>query len=131
MSSRGAVAKLGYVPMDAYITVKILESGAKVLEGLSGHHSLPEISHSPNSVYVKIKKDGLTLHEMRFFDENSNVYFEIGYHPEPNLNNKDRNENILHFHYYDKYLNRSDAIIMDKATKEKYKIYLKEFDLYD
>ena len=57
MSSRGAVAKIGHVTMDAYMTIKITDSGAKILEGLNGNHSLPEISHSPNSIYVKLKKD--------------------------------------------------------------------------
>ncbi len=133
MSSRGAVAKIGYVTMDAYMTIKITDSGVKILEGLNGNHSLPEISHSPNSIYAKLKKDKKTLHEIRFFDENCNCIFEIGYHPEPNLNNKDRNVNILHFHYYNKNFDRSNAIDMKfhNEIKEKYKIYLEEFGLYD
>lgn len=133
MSSRGSKAKRGYITTDAYFTKKITQNGVKILIGLNGNHSLPELSHSPNSIYAKLKKDNKTLHEMRFFDENHNVIFEIGYHPEPNLNQKDRRENILHLHYYDKNLNRKEAIKMDlyPEIKEKYKKYLKEFDLYD
>lgn len=40
-------------------------------------------------------------------------------------------ENILHIHYYDKNLKRTDAAYLDKATFEKYKKYLKGMKWYD
>lgn len=53
MSSRGSVAKNGHFGTDQYRTVEVLPSGARVLEGNGNYHSLPDYSHSPNSVYVR------------------------------------------------------------------------------
>lgn len=132
MSSRGSVAKYGNIPNKDYYTDQVTENGVKILKGLGNNHSLPEIAHSPNSIYAKLKDDGITLHEMRFFDENGYPIIEIAYHPEPAINNGDRETDILHFHYFNG-LARKEAIRMDlhPEIKEKYKEYLKEFDLYD
>lgn len=69
---------------------------------------------------------------MRFFDEKNMPIIEIAYHPEPNLNNGDRKNNILHFHLFNG-LKRDEPMRMNvnPMIKEKYKKYLKEFDLYD
>ena len=82
--------------------------------------------------YVKMKKDGKTLHELRVYGSNCLPIIEIAYHPEPNINNGDRQTNIVHFHMYDGLI-RGDAVKMSDhpEIKEKYAIYLKEFDLYD
>lgn len=86
-----------------------------------------------NDVYAeKYIKDGKTLNEMRFYDKNGNPIIEIGYHPEPIINNGDRVTNILHYHVY----SGLDRINVERMSdhpdvKEKYSIYLKEFDLYD
>ncbi len=133
MSSRGSDAIDGGTPDIEYITVEITENNVKILEGVSTKfHSLPDFANSPNSIYAKIKKDGKTLHEMRFYDEKGNPIIEIAYHPEPNINNGDRERNIVHFHLYNGLV-RSKAYRMDQFpdVKEKYAKYLKEFNLYD
>lgn len=132
MSSRGSKAINGHVTTNEYETSSISETGVKILIGLGRNHSLPDYSHSPNSIYAKMKSDGKTLHEMRFYDGKGNPIIEIGYHPEPTLNKGDRLTNVLHFHMY----SGLDRISTEKMSdhpdvKEKYSIYLKEFNLYD
>lgn len=75
-------------------------NGVKILKGVdgSGKHGLPEEAHSSNA-YIKLKPDG-TFHEMRIYDEDHYLVKEIAYHPEPQLNNGNRKENILHIHEY-------------------------------
>ena len=51
------------------------------------------------------------------------------YHPERKLTGTA--ENVLHIHYYDKNLKRTDATYLDKATFEKNKKYLKGMKWYD
>lgn len=130
MSSRGAVAKYGFVTTKDYNVLMVTNSGVKILTGVGNNHSLPELAHSPNSIYAKLKKDGITLHELRFFDEKGHPIFEIAYHPEPAINNGDRETSIVHYHTFSG-LKRDDAIKMDEFIKEKYKKFLKEFNLYD
>ena len=132
MSSRGSKAKYGKITTKDYCIDKITEKGVKILKGLGNNHSLPELSHSPNSIYAKLKDDGVTLHEIRFFGDDCYPIIELAYHPEPSLNKKNKETNVLHFHQYDG-LRRLPPKRMDlhKEIKEKYKEYLKEFDLYD
>lgn len=121
------MAKNGHITNKDYQTIKVTETGVKILKGIGSNHSLPELSHSANSIYAKLKKDG-TLHELRFFDSHGYPFFEIAYHPEPKLNGGDRKINILHFHTF-KGLNRNKAILLDEKIKLKYCKYLKEFNL--
>lgn len=132
MSSRGSLAINGHVTTSEYNTVGVTETGAKILSGQGNNHSLPDYSHTPNSVYVKLDADGKTAQEIRFYDEKGNLYFEIGYHPESAINNGNRKEKIVHFHNINN-LNRSSATRMrdNPSVKEKYEKYLKEFGLYD
>ena len=130
MSSRGTFAKYGYPTNKEYKTIKVTNSGAKILIGIDKNHSMPELSHSPNAVYVKLKKDNKTLHEIKIFNEFNYPVIEIGFHPEAKLNNGDRMTNILHYHTFNG-IDRSNAYYMNDIIKEKYKIYLKEFGLYD
>lgn len=127
MSSRGSLAKNGHVTNKDYETIRITENGVKILNGIGNNHSLPELSHSPNSIYAKLKDDG-TLHELRFFNSEGYPVFEIANHPEPRLNGGDRKTNVLHIHTFDG-MNRNPAMHMDNKTKVKYYRYLKEFDL--
>lgn len=132
MSSRGAVILNGHFGTDEYRTIYVTDSGAKILEGNDKkHHSLPDYAHTPNSVYVKMKYDGVTLHEMRFYDDERKPIIEIAYHPEPKINNGSRGD-IVHFHIYHG-LDRDEPIRMDEhpEIKQKYAKYLKEFGLYD
>lgn len=129
MSSRGAVAKTGKISTDSYSIVGYVLD-AKILQGnFKQHHSLPDYSHSSNTIYVKLKTNG-TMHELRVY-ENHKVVLEIAYHPEAILNRGNWKNNILHYHIYDEKLTHGEARILTKELKEKYKKYLKEFGLYD
>ena len=126
MSSRGSFAKNMHITCNEYETIKILDSGVKILKGIGKNHTLPDYSHSPNAIYAKLHKSG-DLQELRFYDDNCELIFEIGYHREGILS---KESNVLHFHIINK-LNRSPAQQIDTNIKEKYKVYLKEFGLYD
>lgn len=133
MASRGSAAKNGHVGTSEYKTVSITNTGAKILEGYDKqHHSLPDYSHTPNSVYVKLKKDGKTLHELRIYDSNGNPVIEIAYHPEPAINNGSYDD-VVHFHFFKKNLDRvlGGRVRDYPDIKEKYAKYLKEFGLYE
>lgn len=132
MSSRKAKALNGHVTTNEYQIIKVTPSGVKILEGYGSNHSLPDYAHTPNSIYAKMKYDGKTLQEMRFYDDKGYLTIEIGYHPEPGINNNSH-EPVVHFHLYDKNLNRyyKNTVKNHPEIKEKYSKYLKEFDLYD
>lgn len=128
MGGRGTFAAGNSVPY-TYKTVGKIE-GVKVLVGIGGKHSLPEEAHS-SWAYIKLKPDE-TFHEIRIYDEEKYLVKEIAYHSEPNLNNGNRKENILHVHDYkrDNFSDRS-ARKITKEEYEKYKKFLKgvpEFD---
>lgn len=128
MASRGSKAKNGHVTTDEYATDSVTESGVKILKGKGGRHSLPDYSHSPNSIYAKLTENGI-LREMRFYDSDGNPVLEIAYHCEPKLSNGSK-EKIVHCHSYDGLM-RTKAARITNQIKEKYAEYLKEFDLYD
>ncbi len=96
-------------------------AGVKVLEGIDGQHSLPEESHS-SFAYIKLKPDG-TFHEMRIYDKDHYLKYEIAYHPEKNID-PSRNP-VLHYHVYNREFERSKAIKMTKAMKKYFKKYMK------
>lgn len=133
MSSRGSKAKNGHVTTSEYKIDYIYPSGAKVLSGQTKqNHSLPDFSHTPNSVYIKNDNNGV-FHEMRFYDENGKAFLEIAYHPEPKINNGDRQTPIWHYHELDTNLKHEDAHFLDERRDliEKYKIYLTEVGYHD
>ncbi|MBO4446135.1 MAG: hypothetical protein J5782_04235 [Clostridia bacterium] len=119
MGGRGTFAVGNIVPY-VYETVGFIE-GVKVLEGVDGKHGLPEEAHS-SSAYIKLKPDG-TFHEMRFYDKDHYLVFEIAYHPEKKLDPS--NKPVLHYHTYDRNFGRSEAIKMPKAMKKRYAKYMK------
>lgn len=122
MGGRGTFAAGKQVPY-SYETVGTVE-GVKVLRGISGKHGLPEEAHS-SAAYIKLKPDG-TFHEMRFYDERHYLTMEIAYHPEPNLNDGNRTENILHVHEYRQH----DNFKMRPAhriTRQEYETYKRFF----
>ena len=129
MSSRGSAAENGHITDTEYLTIFVTKTGVKILVGSnSSYHSLPDLAHTPNSVYAKLYPNGC-LKEMRFYDEKGKIIVEIAVHSEPNINNGSR-EPIVHFHKYDG-LQRSQAYNITPEIKEKYKEYLEDFDLYD
>ena len=133
MSSRGSFAKNGHVTTNEYKTIKVTSSGTKILEGYGTNHSLPDYAHTPGSIYVKLKKDKKTLHEMRFYDDKGFPIIEIAYHPEPKINNGDRRNSIVHYHTFDGIDHNSVPHRMNEhpEVKEKYKLFLEEYELYD
>lgn len=124
MGGRGTYASGNPVPYK-YKSVGSIE-GIKVLEGIDGaKHNLPEEAHS-SSAYIRLKPNG-TFHEMRFYDKDHYLIKEIAYHPEPKLNNGNRQENVLHVHEYpekDNFMNRPPRRIT-QAEYQKYKKYFK------
>jgi len=133
MSSRGSKTKNGHITTNEYYTEKTTLTGVKILIGYGNNHSLPDYAHTPGSIYAKMKYDGVTLHEMRFYDKNGYPILEIAYHPESAINNGDREHDILHYHTFIGINRNKKAFRMDEQpdVKEKYKEYLKEFNLYD
>lgn len=123
MGGRGTFA-FGNVVVYTYQTTSKIE-GVKVLSGLNGKHGLPEESHS-SYAYIKLKPDG-TFHEMRIYDKDHFLKFEIAYHPEPSLDPS--RKPILHYHEYDRQFNRSSAKKATKAMKKHFKKYLKGVSL--
>lgn len=119
MGGRGTFAAGNPVPY-TYETVDFIE-GVKVLQGLNGKHSLPEEAHSSNA-YIKLKPDG-TFHEMRIYDKDHYLKYEIAYHPEPKLG--PLGASVLHYHVYDRKFNRSKAMKVPNAMKNHFKKYLK------
>lgn len=103
MGGRGTFAKGNNVDF-VYKTIGEI-AGVKVLVGIGGEHSLPEESHTSRA-YIKLKPDG-RFHEMRFYDKNHYLMYEIAYHPEPNIGLK--NIPVLHYHRYDKNFGRTTA----------------------
>lgn len=128
MASRGSKARNGFVTANEYSTESMTKSGVKVLKGNGYNHSLPDYSHSPKSIYAKLKRDG-SLHEMRFYDAKGSPIIEIANHPEPKINNGSRDP-VVHYHLYNG-VTRSNAERLTKTIREKYAKYLKEFNLYD
>jgi hypothetical protein len=119
MGGRGTFA-IGNMVAYTYETIGFIE-GIKILSGLNGKHGLPEEAHSSHA-YIKLKKDG-TFHEMRVYDKDHYLKFEIAYHPEPSLD-KSRKP-VLHYHVYDRSFHRSSAMKMSKPMKKHFKKYLK------
>lgn len=117
MGGRGTFA-IGNIVAYTYETTGKIE-GVKVLSGINGKHSLPEESHS-STAYIKLKPDG-TFHEMRIYDKDHYLKYEIAYHPEPKIEPK--GVPILHYHVYDRDFSRSKAIKMPKAMKKHFAKY--------
>ena len=122
MGGRGTFAAGNPAPY-SYKTVGMID-GVKVLQGISGKHGLPEEAHT-SFAYIKLKPDG-TFHEMRFYDTNHSLTMEIAYHPEPNLNNGNRTESILHVHEYPQQDNFRIRPA-HRITKQEYEKYKKFF----
>lgn len=131
MSSRGSVAVDGGIPTDQYVEVRDIH-GAKVLKGLGHNHSLPDYSHTPNRIYIKMDDDG-KFRELRVYGPDCRAYLEIALHPEPKLSQNGRSkEDVLHYHTISgPNFERSDAILLKKGDPiyEKYRYILEEFGL--
>ena len=92
-----------------------------MLQGLDGKHDLPVEAHS-SGAYIQLYPDG-NFKMFRLYDKEHYLTFEIGYHPESNLD-KSRKP-ILHVHEYpvhDDFSKRTTRL-MTKSEYEKYKKY--------
>ena len=119
MGGRGTFAAGNIVAFTYQTTGKI--AGVKVLSGLNGKHSLPEEAHS-SLAYIKLKPDG-TFHEMRIYNAEHYLKFEIAYHPEPKIGPKGKP--VLHYHVYGRDFTRSQPMKASKAMKKHFRKYLK------
>ena len=124
MSSRGSRAKNGRYTDNEYKTTGVLENGEEILEGLKNNHSMPDYSFSPDSIYI-IKKNGV-FHAMRIYNEKHEPIVEIAFHPEPNLNNRNRHDSIWHMHKYSPNLERGSAELISEDVKIKYRKLLED-----
>lgn len=96
----------------------------KILEGLNGKHGLPEESHTSNA-YIQLYRNG-TFKTMRIYDDSHFLVYEIAYHPEPNLNNGNRKERVLHIHEYN-HRDNFKVRPSRRLTKEEIEKYKKYF----
>ena len=125
MASRGSVAKNSRITDEEYKTISILPHGEKVIEGIGSKHSMPDYSHSPNTIYV-IYKEG-SFRAMRVYGGDHMPIIEITYHPEPNLNNGDREHSVWHMHVFNKKdLTHNKAKFITNEIKQKYKELLED-----
>ena len=111
MGGRGTYAAGNNVPY-TYETVGKIE-GVKVLQGLNGKHDLPVEAHS-SEAYIQLYPDG-NFKMLRFYDEEHYLTFEVGYHPEAELD-KSRKP-ILHVHEYpehDNFKKRTTRLMTEK-----------------
>lgn len=122
MGGRGTFAA-GKSVEYAYTTVDKIE-GVKVLIGLNGKHNLPEEAHS-SWAYIRLKPDG-TFHEMRIYDKDHYLRYEIAYHREPNISQE---KLVLHFHKYNRNFKRTDAAPLPSKAIKLLKKYLKGVQL--
>lgn len=102
-----------------YRTVGYIKD-AEILEGKNRkYHALPEVSHTPNVIYVKLNDDG-TFRELRVFRD-SKLMLEIGYHGEKI--NKGRL--ILHAHDIrgQEYKDHPEARHLTEEEWNRYKDY--------
>ena len=127
MGGRGTYAAGNNVAY-AFKTVRII-NGVKVLEGIGGRHGLPAEAHR-STAYIVLKPKGPekgVFHEMRIYDKDHYVVKEIAYHPEPNLNGGNHNENVLHIHDYPVRGN-FDIRPAHRMTREEYETYKQYFE---
>jgi len=119
MGGRGTFASGNSVDY-TYKTIDKIE-GVKILEGIAGKHGLPEEAHS-STAYIKLDHSG-NFYEMRVYDKDHYLTFELAYHPEPKLD-KSRKP-VLHYHLYDRNFGRTSATKATKAMKKHFMKYLK------
>ncbi|MDD5807120.1 MAG: hypothetical protein PUD02_07310 [Eggerthellales bacterium] len=124
MGGRGTYAAGRNVPY-TYHTVGEIH-GVKVLQKDEGASKLPEEAHS-SSAYILLDNNGV-FHQYREYDDGHRLTFEIGYHPEPNID-KSRKP-VLHAHDYNGSIeNRGLAKPLTKDELTRYKKYFKGVNL--
>lgn len=111
MGGKGTYS-LGKSPDYIYETVGKID-GVKVLEPIDKTKTfkLPEESHTAGNHYVLLNKGGI-FRQYREYDNDHQLVFEIGYHPEPKLGKG----NVLHVHIH------KTPGIEHHSSAEQYKI---------
>jgi hypothetical protein len=71
---------------------------AEVISGTSGNSGVP-LEGEVNGIYIKLKKDG-EIKDILLYDENGEVYMQLSYHAEANINNGDSKKPIWHGHIW-------------------------------
>ena len=133
MGGRGTFAAGNPVPYQYCIDTSFSPSGTwegvKILKGTGNKHGLPESSHS-SLAYIKLDHNG-RFKEMRLYDKNHCLYFEIGYHAEKGVDKSGKP--VLHYHTYDSSFSRSKigdggrskAKKLTKAMRKHFRKYFK------
>lgn len=137
MGGRGTFAAGNPVPyvynVDTTFSPDGKWEGVKILKGTGTQHGLPESSHS-SPAYIKLGQNG-NFKEIRFYDKNHCLYFEIGYHSEKNVDASGKP--VLHYHTYDPSFSmmkegnggRSKAMKLTKSMKKHFRKYFKGVSL--
>jgi hypothetical protein len=99
-------------------------AGVKVIRPMDESKSLklPEESHTADTSYILLNKDG-TFRQYREYEDHK-VVLEIGYHYEPGLGEG----NVLHAHIHEKpgiEFHNDSSTIKRKLTWEEYEKYKK------
>ena len=111
-----------------YKTVGYIE-GVPVVKGLHCEHSLPvEALHS--RAYIRLDHKG-EFREMRIYDKQHYIKYEIAYHPERKL--APSRKPVLHIHEYKKQgsFEVRPARLLTKRELRKYKKYLIGVEIND
>lgn len=90
-----------------------------VFEGLGRNHGLPEESHG-SLAYAKLYRDG-NLQQLRFYNAEKRLLFEIGYHRERKLTGHYRE--VYHMHEYGSDMQRGDARFLTEDEIKKFERY--------
>lgn len=102
---------------------------AKILVGQHHEHSLPDYSHTPNSIYIRGNPDG-SFREMRIYGDDGRPILEIAYHMEETLAGN-RHTPVLHYHTFTPELKRDlGGILSDTVNAEIYHRYKKYLEVY-
>lgn len=133
MGGRGTFAAGNAAPYQYYVDTTYSPSGTwegvKILKGTGNKHGLPESSHS-SLAYIKLDHNG-RFKEMRLYDRNHCLYFEIGYHAEKSIDKSGKA--VLHYHTYDPSFSkskdgdggRSTAKKLTKSMRKHFRKYFK------
>ena len=119
MGGRGTYS-VGIMAPYQYHTVGFID-GVKILEGIKGKHNLPEEAHS-SLAYIRLDKRG-RFHELRLYDKDHYLYFELAYHPEPKIDPLKRP--VYHYHPYNRRFERTEAKKATKAMRKHFERFLK------
>lgn len=95
--------------------------GAKVLAPVSGSWKLPEEAHG-SRLYILNTKDG-RFRQLRIYDKDHRLRFEIGFHPERKLDKSGKE--VLHYHVIKQPgFEHGPAHLATEAMKKKFGKYM-------